>query len=171
MSSSIETLLECVRPFLRGEFQSIDENLPSLIGVLQSVGAREYWHKHCNFLQHLVDIYRILNLWKTPHSVCLCDLFHLAYSNSYVNLAIIDPSIGHEVVHRHVGHEAEALIHLFCVVPRQLLIHDDLLCQYSDKELVQHLAQSEISHLDIGKRALTIVEDEVVRTLEVKVED
>ncbi|QCD89359.1 RING finger protein [Vigna unguiculata] len=145
MPSSTETLLERARPFLRGELQSIDENLPSLVGVLQSVGAGECWHKHGSFLHHLLDIYRILTLWKAPHSVCLCGLFHSAYSNSYVNLAIFDPSTGREVVRRHVGHQAEALIHLFCVVPRQPLIHDDLLFHYSDQELVQHLAESEIS--------------------------
>ncbi|XP_047163444.1 uncharacterized protein LOC124833103 [Vigna umbellata] len=110
MPSSTETLLERARPFLRGELQSIDENLPSLVGVLQSVGAGECWHKHGSFLHHLLDIYRILTLWKAPHSVCLCGLFHSAYSNSYVNLAIFDPSTGREVVCRHVGHQAEALI-------------------------------------------------------------
>ncbi|XP_014497823.1 uncharacterized protein LOC106759255 [Vigna radiata var. radiata] len=145
MPSSTETLLERARPFLRGELQSIDENLPALVGVLQNVGAGECWHKHGSFLHHLLDIYRILTLWKAPRSVCLCGLFHSAYSNSYVNLAIFDPSTGREVVRRHVGHQAEALIHLFCVVPRQPLIHDDLLFHYSDQELVQHLAESEIS--------------------------
>ncbi|CAJ1933024.1 unnamed protein product [Sphenostylis stenocarpa] len=154
MPSSIETVLERARPFLRGEIQSIDENLPSLVGVLQSVGAGECWHKHGSFLHHLVDIYRILNLWKAPHSVCLCGLFHSAYSNSYVNLAIFDPSTGREVVRRHVGHEAESLIHLFCVVPRQPLIHDDLLFHYSDQELMQHLAQSEISLRNAKEKGL-----------------
>ncbi|RDX67488.1 hypothetical protein CR513_53631, partial [Mucuna pruriens] len=145
MWSSMENLLECARPFLRGELESIDKKLPSLVGILQSVGAGECWHKHGSFLHHLLDIFRILKIWKAPHSVCLCGLFHSAYSNSYVNLAIFDPSTGREVVRAHVGHEAERLIHLFCVVPRQSLIHDDLLFQYSDQELVQHLTQSETS--------------------------
>ncbi|KAJ4873448.1 Uncharacterized protein Rs2_44899 [Raphanus sativus] len=70
---------------------------------------------------------------------------HSAYSNSYVNLAIFHPSTGREVVRGHVGEPAEALIHLFCVVPRQTLIHDDLLFKYSDKELVEHLDRSEAS--------------------------
>ncbi|XP_027360151.1 uncharacterized protein LOC113868608 [Abrus precatorius] len=153
-SSWMERLLERARPFLRGEFESIDKNLPSLVGVLQSVGAGECWHKHGSFLHHLIDVYRILNLWKAPPSVSLCGLFHSAYSNSYVNLAIFDPSTGREVVRKHVGDEAEALIHLFCIVPRQPLIHEDLLFHYSDEELVQHLAQSQISLANAKEKGL-----------------
>ncbi|KAI4358053.1 hypothetical protein L6164_001959 [Bauhinia variegata] len=141
----LQDLLDSARPFLRGELESIDKNLPSLVAVLRSVGAGECWHKHGSFLDHLVDMYRIPKLWKAQDFVCLCGLFHSAYSNSYVNLAIFDPSTGREVVRARVGDEAERLIHLFCVVPRQPLIHDDLLFRYSDSELVEHLKQSEIS--------------------------
>ncbi|KAK9275934.1 hypothetical protein L1049_023208 [Liquidambar formosana] len=141
----LQTLLESARPFLRGELESIDRNLPSLVAVLRSVGAGECWHKHGSFLDHLVDIYRILKIWKAQDSICLCGLFHSAYSNSYVNLAIFDPSTGRDTVRAHVGDAAERLIHLFCVVPRQPLIHDDLLFHYTDEELVQHLKLSEIS--------------------------
>ncbi|TKY69036.1 hypothetical protein E2542_SST05300 [Spatholobus suberectus] len=154
MPSSTESLLERARPFLRGELESVDKNLPSLVGVLQGSGAGECYHKHGSFLHHLVDIFRILKLWKAPHPVCLCGLFHSAYSNSYVNLAIFDPSTGREVVREHVGEEAERLIHLFCVVPRQPLIHDDLLFHYSDQELVQHLAQSETSLRNAREKGL-----------------
>ncbi|KAL3001385.1 hypothetical protein AAZX31_09G263900 [Glycine max] len=160
MASSIEKLLESGRPFLRGDLESIDKNLPRLVGVLQSVGAGECWHKHGSFLHHLVDIFRILKLWKAPHSVCLCGLFHSAYSNSYVNLAIFDPSTGREVVRALVGEEAESLIHLFCIVPRQPLIHDDLLFHYSDEELVQHLAQSEISLRNAKKMEKGLFDDD-----------
>ncbi|KAB2624021.1 hypothetical protein D8674_015681 [Pyrus ussuriensis x Pyrus communis] len=141
----LQSLLDTARPFLRGELESVDKNLPSLVAVLRSVGAGECWHKHGTFLEHLVDIYRILKIWKAPDSVCLCGLFHSAYSNSYVNLAIFDPSTGREVVRAHVGEAAERLIHLFCIVPRQPLIHDDLLFHYTDAELVEHLKQSEMS--------------------------
>ncbi|KAK7308349.1 hypothetical protein VNO77_41951 [Canavalia gladiata] len=150
----LENLLERARPFLRDELESIDKNLPWLVGILKSVGAGECWHKHGSFLQHLIDVYRILKLWKAPHSVCLCGLFHSAYSNSYVNLALFDPSTGREVVREHVGEEAESLIHLFCVVPRQPLIHDDLLFNYSDQEFVQHLTQSEISLRNAKEKGL-----------------
>ncbi|KAK2966980.1 hypothetical protein RJ640_009664, partial [Escallonia rubra] len=141
----LQTLLESARPFLRGELESVDQSLPSLIAVLRSVGAGECWHKHGSFLDHLVDIYRILKLWKAQDAVCLCGLFHSAYSNSYVNLAIFDPSTGRDTVRGHVGDAAERLIHLFCTVPRQSLIHDHLLFCYTDAELVEHLASSQIS--------------------------
>lgn len=144
-SSSLSPVLELARPFLRGELEKINPKLPSLIAVLKSVGAGECWHKHGSFLHHLIDVYKILKLWKAPESVCLCGLFHSAYSNSYVNLAIFDPSTGRDVVRGHVGEDAESLIHLFCVIPRQTLIHDELLFKYSDLELVEHLELSEVS--------------------------
>ncbi|CAI9785518.1 unnamed protein product [Fraxinus pennsylvanica] len=142
---SFQTLLESARPFLTGELETVNENLPRLISVLRSVGAGECWHKHGSFLDHLVDLYRILKIWKAPESVCLCGLFHSSYSNSYVNLAIFDPSTGRDTVRAHVGDAAERLIHLFCIVPRQSLIHDDLLFKYTDSELIEHLELSEIS--------------------------
>lgn len=146
MSSSLSSpVLQLARPFLRGELEKINPKLPSLMAVLKSVGAGECWHKHGNFLDHLVDVYKILKLWKAPEPVCLCGLFHSAYSNSYVNLAIFDPSTGRDVVRGHVGEAAESLVHLFCVIPRQTLIHDDVLFKYSDLELVEHLELSEVS--------------------------
>ncbi|PON68148.1 Tetratricopeptide-like helical domain containing protein [Parasponia andersonii] len=150
----LQTLLESARPFLRGELESVDERLPSLVRVLRSVGAGECWHKHGSFLDHLLDMYRILKLWRAQDSVCLLGLFHSAYSNSYVNLAIFDPSTGRDVVSRHVGEAAERLIHLFCIVPRQPLIHDDLLFHYSDSELIEHLKSSEISVKNAKERGL-----------------
>ncbi|KAI3713968.1 hypothetical protein L1987_72557 [Smallanthus sonchifolius] len=153
-------LLESARPFLRGQLENVDDRLPSLVAVLKSVGAAECWHKHGSFLDHLIDIYRILKLWGVPDAVCLCGLFHSAYSNSYVNLAIFDPSTGRDVVRGHVGEAAERLIHLFCIVPRQQLIHDNLLFHYSDEsELVQHLKDSEKS-LSNARKGVFEVEDE-----------
>ncbi|KAF5749844.1 hypothetical protein HS088_TW03G00170 [Tripterygium wilfordii] len=151
---SLQTLLDSARPFIRGELESIDKKLPSLVDVLRSVGAGECWHKHGSFLEHLVDIYKILKLWKVQDSVCLCGLFHSAYSNSYVNLAIFDPSTGRDVVRNHVGVAAERLIHLFCIVPRQRLIHDDLLFQYTDSELIDHLKKSEMSVKNAKEKGL-----------------
>ncbi|GAB2275329.1 hypothetical protein Dimus_010092 [Dionaea muscipula] len=141
----LDTLLSAARPFIRGELEAVDKNLPSLVAVLRSVGAGECWHKHGSFLDHLVDIYRILKLWNSPDSVSICGLFHSAYSNSYVNLAIFDPSTGRDTVRGHVGDAAERLIHLFCIVPRHALIHDEVLFRYSDSELVEHLRDSQIS--------------------------
>ncbi|EEF49640.1 uncharacterized protein LOC8260736 [Ricinus communis] len=158
-SNYLQTLLASTRPFLRGELESVDKNLPALISVLRSVGAGECWHKHGSFLDHLVDIYRILKIWNASDSVCLCGLFHSAYSNSYVNLAIFDPNTGRDVVRGHVGPAAERLIHLFCIVPRQPLIHDDLLFNYSDSELVQHLLLSEISLKNAKEKGVFDAED------------
>ncbi|CAF1932329.1 unnamed protein product [Brassica napus] len=120
MGSLSSPVLELARPFLRGELEKINPKLPSLIAVLKSVGAGECWYKHGSFLHHLVDVYKILKLWKAPEPVCLCGLFHSAYSNSYVNLAIFDPSTGRDVVRGHVG-------------------------EYSDLELIEHLELSEVS--------------------------
>ncbi|KAF8398282.1 hypothetical protein HHK36_017209 [Tetracentron sinense] len=150
----LQNLLQSARPFLRGELQTIDPNLPSLVSVLRSVGAGECWHKHGSFLDHLLDIYRILKLWNTPDSVSLCGLFHSAYSNSYVNLAIFDPSTGRDTVRGLVGEAAERLIHLFCIVPRQPLIHENLLFCYTDRELQEHLGFSEISLRNAKERGL-----------------
>ncbi|KAI3501989.1 hypothetical protein L1887_30019 [Cichorium endivia] len=160
-SNHLQALLESARPFLRGQLENVDVKLPSLVAVLKSVGAGECWHKHGSFLDHLVDIYRILKLWGAPDAVCLCGLFHSAYSNSYVNLAIFDPSTGRDTVRGHVGEAAERLIHLFCVVPRQQLIHDDLLFRYSDEsELVQHLKDSERSLINARKGVLEVGDED-----------
>ncbi|KAI5397295.1 uncharacterized protein LOC127091541 [Lathyrus oleraceus] len=153
-SEYLETLLTSAKPFIRNELSSINTNLPSLITILHSRGASECWHKHGTFLEHLVDIFRILHLWKSPYPVSLCGLFHSAYSNSYVNLAIFDPSTSREIVREHVGVEAERLIHLFCVVPRQTLIHDDLLFHYTDKELCDDLEKSELSLKDAKEKGI-----------------
>ncbi|GLT63102.1 hypothetical protein SLA2020_356870 [Shorea laevis] len=153
-SQSLQTLLASARPFLLGELEAVDKKLPAQVAALRSVGAGECWHKHGNFLEHLMDIRRILKIWKAPDYVCLCGLFHSAYSNSYVNLAIFDPNTGRDVVRGHVGEAAERLIHLFCVIPRQSIIHDDLLFKYSDSELIEHLKQSEISIKNAKEKGL-----------------
>ncbi|KAL3510173.1 hypothetical protein ACH5RR_029574 [Cinchona calisaya] len=158
----LDNLLQLARPFLRGELENVDKNLPSLVSILRSVGAGECWHKHGSFLEHLVDIYRILKLWKASDAICLCGLFHSAYSNSYVNLAIFDPSTGRDTVRSHVGEAAERLIHMFCIVPRQPLIHDDLLFHYDDSELVEHLKFSEISLKNAREKGI-FNEDEIWR--------
>ncbi|XP_078442105.1 E3 ubiquitin-protein ligase [Wolffia australiana] len=139
----LQELLDAARPFLRGELEKIDPELPQLAAVLRSVGAGECWHKHGSFLDHLLEVYRILKLWSAPDMVARCGLFHSAYSNSYVNLAIFDPSISRDHVKSLIGAQAERLVHLFCIVPRHSLIHDDLLSQYSDSELDLHLRSAE----------------------------
>ncbi|KAL3731811.1 hypothetical protein ACJRO7_028642 [Eucalyptus globulus] len=144
-TADLQALLEAARPFLRGELEVVDPRLPSLVATLRSVGAGECWHKNASFLEHLVDIYRILHLWQAPEAVCLCGLYHSAYSNSSDNLAIFKPNTSRDVIRSFVGNAAERLIHLYCIVPRQTLIHNDLLSHYDDSELVEHLKLSEMS--------------------------
>ena len=141
--------LAAARPYLRGEEDGCgDPALPALTAVLRAAGAGECWHKHGTFLAHLLEVYRILRLWGAPDAVARCGLYHSAYSNSYVNLAIFEPDVGRGRVAAVVGDEAERLVHLFCVVPRQQLVHDDLLFHYDDGELVADLARSEESLRD-----------------------
>jgi hypothetical protein len=145
---SFDDALAAARPFLRGEESDSDPALPALSAVLRAAGAGECWHKHGTFLAHLLEVYRILRLWAAPDAVCRCGLYHSAYSNSYVNLAIFEPDVGRARVAAVVGDEAERLVHLFCVVPRQQIVHDDLLFHYGDEELVADLARSEESLRD-----------------------
>ncbi|KAF8779313.1 hypothetical protein HU200_002746 [Digitaria exilis] len=146
---SLDEALAAARPFLRGEEAQVDAALPELAAVLRGAGAGECWHKHGTFLAHLLDVHRILRLWGAPDAVSRCGLFHSAYSNSYVNLAIFQPDTGRAHVAAVVGGPAERLVHLFCVVPRQQLIHDHLLFHYADdQDLVADLARSEASLQD-----------------------
>ncbi|CAL4967768.1 unnamed protein product [Urochloa decumbens] len=143
---ALPSLLASARPFLRGDLPDAaaagDPDLPSLVSVLRAAGAGECYHKHGTFLDHLLDTHRILRLWGAPRAVSRCGLFHSSYSNSYVNLAIFQPDTGRDRVRSIIGAPAERLVHLFCVVPRHELIHDDLLFHYTDQELRDHLAAS-----------------------------
>ncbi|KAL4586352.1 hypothetical protein LXL04_010988 [Taraxacum kok-saghyz] len=141
----LQHLIESSRTFLRDDLESVDKNLPALLTILRSAGAGECWHRLGTFLDHLYHVYRILKLWNAQDSVCYFGLFHSVYSNSYHDLTIFDPVTDRETVRSHVGDVAENLIHLFCVVPRHPLIHDDLVFRYTDSELREHLQASEQS--------------------------
>ncbi|KAF7050550.1 hypothetical protein CFC21_058905 [Triticum aestivum] len=144
-NDALQSILAAARPFLRGDLAAVDPELPSLVSVLVSAGAGECYHKHGTFLAHLLDVYRILRLWGAPDAVARCGLFHSSYSNSYVNLAIFEPDVSRARVRGIVGAAAERLVHLFCVVPRHALMHDDLHLRYTDAELRDHLAAAEAS--------------------------
>eukprot|EP00252_Welwitschia_mirabilis_P000137 TRINITY_DN100_c0_g1_i2.p1 TRINITY_DN100_c0_g1~~TRINITY_DN100_c0_g1_i2.p1 ORF type:complete len:445 (-),score=87.81 TRINITY_DN100_c0_g1_i2:366-1700(-) len=137
--------LQRARPFLRGTFSEIDPWLPEFMRVLREVGAAECLHKQGNFFEHLTGVYRILKLWRAPDAVARCGLFHSTYSNSYVNLAIFEPDVGRSTVRDLIGEAAEELVHMFCIVPRQSLIHDQLLFQFSGEDLIEALKESEKS--------------------------
>ncbi|CAA6666606.1 unnamed protein product [Spirodela intermedia] len=136
----LPAILELARPFLRGSWRR--------------VGAGECWHKHGSFLDHLVEVYRILKIWLAPDVVARCGLYHSAYSNSYVNLAIFDPATSRDHVRDLIGGPAERFVHLFCIVPRQSLIHDDLLFRYADAELTEHLELSEASVVNAMEKGI-----------------
>nr|XP_043624755.1 uncharacterized protein LOC122596269 [Erigeron canadensis] len=159
----LQELIGSARPFLRENLESVDKNLPTLLTILRSAGAGECWHRLGTFLDHLYHVYRILKLWKAPDSVCLFGLFHSVYSNSYHDLAIFDPVTDRETVRNHVGSVAECLIHLFCIVPRHTLIHDDLVFRYTDSELQEHLQASELSLRNLKEKAGSSMKEEIWR--------
>ncbi|KAL6640980.1 hypothetical protein ACP70R_019161 [Stipagrostis hirtigluma subsp. patula] len=143
--ADLPSLLAAARPFLRGELGEVDPELPSLVSVLCSAGAGECHHSFGTFLEHLLGAHRVLRRWGAPDAVARCGLFHSAYSNSYVDLAIFEPDAGRDRVRAVVGSAAERLVHLFCVVPRHALIHVGLHRRYTDAELRDHLAASRAS--------------------------
>ncbi|KAJ4806073.1 E3 ubiquitin-protein ligase [Rhynchospora pubera] len=138
-------LLSAARPFLRGELQTVDPDLPSLTSILCATGVGECYHRKGNVISHLFGVYRILKIWCAPDSVARCGLFHSSYSNSYAPLAIFDAGTSRDYVKSIIGEEAERLVYLFCVVHRHRLIFHDLLVHYTDSELVEHLSASETS--------------------------
>jgi hypothetical protein len=92
-AAAAATRLGNAKLFLREDYEAVDPNLPALLRVLRDRGAGECSHKHGTFYEHLLHVYRMLKLWDAPNPVALCGLFHSAYSNSYVNLAIFEPNV------------------------------------------------------------------------------
>jgi hypothetical protein len=115
---------------LENDYDSIDPIvLPSCIKELKQRGAHRCWHKHSTFLDHLLGVHNILRLWGQGAIVGRVGLFHSAYSNSYVNLALFDPSRERSIVQRLIGNDAEELVHLFCIIDRQDVVVNTLLRQ------------------------------------------
>jgi len=128
MASPAEYVIEeSVRNVLCENFDACDPKLSELLEALSKHGASECWHKHGTFKQHLFGVWRILYLWKQPQEVCRCGLFHSAYSNSYVNLAIFKPDEDRSLLGSLVGEKAEQLIEMFCTVPRHHVVFDLIL--------------------------------------------
>lgn len=107
----------------------MDPVLPSSIVALKERGAHRCWHKHSTFLEHLVGVHNILRLWGESETVGRIGLFHSAYSNSYVNLALYDPNTERDVMKELIGGEAEDFVHLFCIIDRQEVVVNTLLKQ------------------------------------------
>ncbi|XP_076949708.1 uncharacterized protein LOC143622447 [Bidens hawaiensis] len=145
-NQNLQTLLESAKPFIREEFDKIDEKLPTLISILRSAGAGECYHRLGTFLDHLRHVYRIIKLWKAPDSIALCALFHSVYSNSYSNIVLFDlQTTGRDTVRGLIGEAAERIAYLFCVVHRQSLIHKNIMCQFTELELREYLEASDVS--------------------------
>jgi hypothetical protein len=70
--------------------------------------------QHGTFKQHLLGVWKILSIWNQPQALARCGLFHSAYSNSYVNLAIFKAGHDRTLVQQDCGEEAEDLIYKFC---------------------------------------------------------
>ncbi|GAX19989.1 hypothetical protein FisN_1Lh537 [Fistulifera solaris] len=103
--------------------------LATSIGALKQRGAHRCWHKHSTFLEHLVGVHNVLRLWGQGQKIARVGLFHSAYSNSYVNLALFDPWTERDVMTRLIGPEAEELVHLFCIIDRQKVVVNTVLKQ------------------------------------------
>ena len=113
---------------LAEDYETIDPTiLPQSIQALKERGAHRCWHKHSTFLQHLTGVHNILRLWGQGPIIGRVGLFHSAYSNSYVNLALFDPTSERPLMQRLVGTKAEELVHLFCIIDRQDVVVNTLL--------------------------------------------
>jgi hypothetical protein len=107
-----------VDAFLEDDHAAIDPDLPRWVAMMAGRRAGRSWHKHGSFRDHLFGVYRTLVLWGQPREVCLCGLLHSVYSNEYVDLALFDPADGRDVLRESVSERLEAMVHLFCEMPR-----------------------------------------------------
>jgi hypothetical protein len=115
---------------LAGEYESLDPLvLTNSIKALKERGAHRCWHKHSTFLEHLLGVHNILRLWGQGRTIGRVGLFHSAYSNSYVNLALFDPAQERQTMKELIGDAAEELVHLFCIIDRQQVVVNTLLKQ------------------------------------------
>jgi len=123
--------LETLELILADDYEALDPTLPVSIAEIKKRGGHRCWHKHSTFLEHLIGVHNILRLWNESAVVARVGLLHSAYSNSYVNLALFDPKVDteREIMHAMIGDEAEALVHLFCIIDRQSVVVNTLLAQ------------------------------------------
>lgn len=101
--------------------------LSECLNALKNRGAHRCWHKHSTFLDHLLGVHNILRLWGESVTVGLVGLFHSAYSNSYVNLALYDPQTERKIMQELIGNKAEDLVYMYCIIDRQEVVVNTLL--------------------------------------------
>ena len=150
--------------FILGEnYKVLDPSLPLTIEQIKERGGHRCWHKHSTFLDHLLGVHNILRLWRQPPIVGRVGLLHSAYSNSYVNLALFDPDRDEERngMRTLVGHDAEEIIHLFCIIDRQSVVVDTILGNGfipNDELQVPHLRnKNETIHLSSEIMRLLVI--------------
>lgn len=122
------TMLELI---LAEDYEAIDPTLPESIRQLKKRGAHRCWHKHSTFLQHLLSVHNMLRLWGQSEIQARVGLFHSAYSNSYVNLALLNPNNTNDrnELQSWIGKEAADIVYLFCSINRQAIVVETLLNQ------------------------------------------
>jgi hypothetical protein len=128
---------------LADDYDKIDSLvLINSIQTLKERNAHFCWHKHSTFLDHLLGVHHILRLWQQGHIIGRVGLFHSAYSNSYVNLALFDVRTERPIMQQLIGTDAEQYVYLFCIIDRQDVVVNTLLSQGyipNDGLYVQHL--------------------------------
>ena len=167
---SMKNRTELLELILVSNMDEIDPRLKPTVQELKRRGAHRCWHKHSNFLDHLIGVYNILQLWMLPVAgiersrlYARVGLLHSAYSNSYVNLALFDPSNSTErsIVSDLIGEEAEEIVFLFCNINRQQIVVDTLLKQGyipEDGLEVSHLREpSKTIHLSADMLQLLVI--------------
>ena len=133
---------------LDDDYEAIDSSLPESIRQLKQRGSHRCWHKHSTFLQHLVSVHNMLRLWEQSKVSARVGLFHSAYSNSYVNLALLNPqqpSDDRAQLQTSIGAEAADVVYKFCIINRQVIVVETLLAQGaipSQGIVVPHLRHS-----------------------------
>jgi hypothetical protein len=148
-----------INNLLLEDLDQCDADMDRFLKLLAKAKANMCWHKHSTFKDHLFDVWRILYIWKQPTPVCRLGMFHSSYSNSYVNLAIFNPNTERQVVRDTIGQEAEELVHLFCIIPRQELIFEKLFpfVQQKDFSNVDQIVPKEgitLKHIRTGENIL-----------------
>jgi len=129
-SNTSSTAIAVLEDILADDYDRLDPTvLTNSVAVLKERGAHRCWHKHSTFLEHLLGVHNILRLWQQGATIGRVGLFHSAYSNSYVNLALFDPARERDSMKALIGEPAEDLVHLFCIIDRQQVVVNTLLKQ------------------------------------------
>eukprot|EP00026_Physarum_polycephalum_P011953 Phypoly_transcript_12204.p1 GENE.Phypoly_transcript_12204~~Phypoly_transcript_12204.p1 ORF type:complete len:271 (+),score=34.36 Phypoly_transcript_12204:27-839(+) len=145
---------EIVHNILTNNLQACDPQIDEYLKLLSAHGADLCWHKHSTFKQHLFQVWKILTIWEQPTYIARCGLFHSAYSNSYVNLAIFSANTDRTMLKKVIREEAEEWVYLFCTINRGEVVYKHLLTSEKMPEslVVKHIKTGE--DITLTKRQL-----------------